>query len=94
MEYIVAYLVGAVIVNGLFAYRIPHEDCRNVFWISLFWPASILVAVLVLCMDAIKWNFDVVKGAKMFGFRRPTNPEAKGFAITVFGQEAQFYKVG
>ncbi len=91
MEMILAYLVGMVVVNAAFAARVPHEDCRIVFLISLFWPVSVALLIVILGLSLIGWEMDVVKGAKIFGFRRPTNPQAKGFALTVLFQEIQFY---
>jgi len=90
---ITSYLVGMALVHGAFAIRCPHEDARNVFLISLFWPISLLMVVLTLGLVMIKWDLELAKGVKCFGFRRPTNPNAKGFAVTVLYQEFQFFKV-
>ena len=91
MEMIVAYLVGVVVLQGLFALRAPHQELRTVFAICLFWPVSIVLIALMFLLGAVKWDFDVAESTKRFGFRKPTNPNAKGFAVTVFGTEFQFY---
>ncbi len=91
MDLITAYLVGMVVVNAAFAARSPHEDCRIVFMISLLWPLSVALLVVIIGLTLIGWELDMVKGTRAFGFRRPTNPAAKGFAITVLYQEIQFY---
>jgi hypothetical protein len=91
MEMIAAYLTGVVVLQGLFAIRAPHEEALTVFVICLFWPVSIVLIALMFLMQAVRWDVDVAEGTKRFGFRKPTNPNAKGFAVTVFGTEFQFY---
>ena len=91
MEMITAYLAGVVALIGLWAWRVPHENIRTVFVLALIWPGSILAILAVLVLNATNWDVDVAKGTKMFGFRKPTNPNARGFAVTVFGTEFQFY---
>ena len=88
-----SYLVGMALVHGAFALRSPHESSRNVFLISLFWPISLLMLILVLTLTVIGWDMDMAKGTKAFSFRRPTNPNVKGFAVTVLYQEFQFFSV-
>jgi hypothetical protein len=93
MEMIVAYLAGVVVLQGLFAIRAPHEEALTVYAICLFWPVSIVLIALMFLLGAVKWDFDVAESTKRFGFRKPTNPNAKGFAVTVFGTEFQFYSM-
>ena len=93
MEMIVAYLVGVVVLQGLFALRAPHQELRTVFAICLFWPASIVLIAFMFLLAAVNWDFDVAESTTRFGFRKPTNPNAKGFAVTVFGTEFQFYSM-
>ncbi len=93
MEMIVAYLVGVVVLAGLFALRAPHEDIRVVFVLSLFWPISVLLIALMFLLSAVGWDIDTAEGTKRFSYRKPTNPNARGFAITVFGTEIQFYSL-
>ena len=93
MEMIVAYLVGVVVLQGLFALRAPHQELRTVFAICLFWPVSIVLIAGMFLLDAVNWDFDVAESTTRFGFRKPTNPNAKGFAVTVFGTEFQFYSM-
>ena len=93
MEIFAAYLTGVVVLQGLFAIRAPHEEARTVYAICLFWPVSIVLIAGMFLLGAVKWDIDVAEGTKRFGYRKPTNPNAKGFALTVFGTEFQFYTV-
>jgi hypothetical protein len=45
----------------------------------------------ITALSAVGWEVEVARGNKRFGFRKPTNPAIRGFAITVFGTEFQFY---
>lgn len=93
MEYATGYLVGAMVLNGMFALRAPHEDCRVVFLLSLFWPLSILLILGTVALTVIGWDMDMARSPKVVYFRKPTNPALKGFAITILFQEFQFYSV-
>lgn len=93
MELIIIYMTGMILLMGMFAWRVPHEDCRIVFLLGLGWPLSILAVVGMIILTAVNWNVEVAKGQKMFGFRKPTNPKARGYAVTIFGTEIQLFKV-
>ena len=93
MEFTTAYLIGIIALIGMFAIRVPYENSRTVFALALMWPLSIVLIIGMMVILAIGWNFDIGSSAKMFGFRRPSNPNARGFAITLFTIEFQFYKV-
>ncbi len=93
MELIVAYLVGIVLLAGLWAMRVPHEDLRVVFVLCLVWPVSIVLIVLMFLLSAVGWEIDSAPSTKRFGFRKPTNTKVRGFAVTVFGTEIQFYSM-
>jgi hypothetical protein len=93
MEMIVAYLVGVVVLQGLFAIRAPREDAPTVFALCLFWPVSIVLIALMFLLQALRWDFDVAESTTRFGYRKPTNPNARGFAVIVFGTEFQFYSM-
>ena len=93
MDYITAYLAGMVLINGMFALRSPHEDLRTVFVLAVFWPVSILAILFMILITATGWDFDVDTNAgKMFNYRKPTNPEVKGFGLCLVGIEFQVYK--
>ena len=95
MDFLTAYATyatGAIFFVGMFAVRVPREDVRIVFALALMWPLSILAILGMVVLNATGWNFEVARGTKMFGFRRPSNPTARGFAITVFTLELQFFK--
>lgn len=93
MTYLTIYLSGIVAMFGFFAWRESTADIRLVFKLSLIWPASIVVAVLIWSLDASGIDIQTAEGSKMFGTRRPTNPNCKGFAVTLFGTEFQFTKL-
>ena len=90
---IVEYLVGVVVLQGLFALRLQHENGRTVFVLSLFWPVSIVLMALLVLMQLVRWDVEVAESTKRFGFRKPTNPKARGFAVTLFNTEFQFYSL-
>jgi hypothetical protein len=93
MDYTTAYLAGMVLINGMFALRSPHEDLRTVFVLALFWPVSILAILFMILIQATGWDFDVDTNAgKLYNFRKPTNPEVKGFGLCLLGVEFQLYK--
>ena len=91
MELITAYLAGVVALIGLWAVRVPHEDVRMVFLLALLWPLSITAILGTMLLNATGWDMDMAKGIKLFSYRKPTNPEVRGFAFTVLYQEFQFY---
>jgi hypothetical protein len=93
MEMIVAYLVGVVVFQGLFAFRSPHVDGLTAFALCICWPVSIVLIAGVFLLDAVGWDIDTAENTKMFGFRKPTNTKVRGFAITLFGTEIQFYSL-
>ena len=93
MELITAYLAGVIVLVGLFAIRAPHEDLRTVFVLALVWPLSILAILFMILIQATGWDFNVDTNAgKMFNYRKPTNPEVKGFGLCLLGVEFQLYK--
>jgi hypothetical protein len=93
MEMIVAYLTGVVVLQGLFAVRAPHQEALTVFAICICWPVSIVLIAFMFLLGAVKWDFDVAESTKRFGYRKPTNPNVRGFAITLFSTEFQFYSM-
>lgn len=96
MDFLTAYAIyatGVILLVGLWAVRVPHEDVRMVFLSAAMWPLSLVAVIVIAILNSVRWDLDIVKGSKMFGFRRPTNPEARGFAVTIFGQEVQVYSV-
>lgn len=92
MDYSTIYMAGVILMAAAFAIRTPYQDLRMVALLSLFWPLTLVFTLFMSIIWAIKWDFDVAASSKMFGFRKPTNPEVTGFAITVFKSELQFWK--
>jgi hypothetical protein len=93
MEIVVAYLVGVVVLQGLFALRAPHQDGLTVFAICICWPVSLVLIAFMFLLSAVNWDIDVAESTKRFGFRKPTNTKVRGFAVTVFNTEFQFYSM-
>ena len=88
------YLAGALTIVGLWAARVPHENVRIVFMLAIMWPLTIVAVLFMIAITATGWDFDVDTNAgKMYNFRRPTNPNAKGFGLCLLGVEFQLYKV-
>ena len=92
MEYAIGYVVSIFVLQAIAAVRTPREDAQIVIFATVFWPLVLLLVAGSFLLDYIGWGFDAVKGAKMFGFRRPTNTEVRGFAITLFYVEFQMWK--
>lgn len=96
MDFLTAYATyttGVIFFVGMFAARVPREDVRIVFLLALLWPLSIVAILGMMALTLVGWDMEMAKGAKVLGFRRPTNPKIKGFAFTVLFQEFQFFKV-
>lgn len=91
MEMITAYMTGIIALIGLWAWRVPHENVRTIFVLAIIWPLSVIAIIGMIVLESTGWAFDFAKNDKMFGFRRPTNINVRGFAVTVFGIEFQFY---
>jgi hypothetical protein len=92
MDMITAYMAGFILVVGAFALRARDVDSRTLFLIAMFWPLSMAFALFVYLLSIVGADLDVQDSERMFGFRRPTNPEVRGFAVTVFYSEVQFWK--
>lgn len=93
MEYAIGYIAIVFVIQAIAAVRTPYESTQTIFVASVFW---IFILPLVACsflLDAIGWSFDVVRSPKWFYFRKPTNPKAKGYALTIFKLELQLFKV-
>ena len=92
MDMITAYMAGFILVVGAFALRARDVESRTLFLIAMFWPLSMAFALFVYLLSIVGADMDVQDSERMFGFRRPTNPEVQGFAVTVFYSEVQFWK--
>lgn len=90
---ITTYLAGVAATVALFAVRTPNTEIRPVALIALGWPVMLPVALLIGGLDAFGYDIDVKFGAKMLGFRKPQNPEVKGFAVSFCTAEVQVWKV-
>ena len=92
MEYAIGYVVSIFVLQAIAAVRTPREDCQVVIFATVFWPLMVVLIAGSFLLDAVGWGFDAVKGAKMFGARKPTNTQVRGFAITLFYVEFQMWK--
>jgi len=91
MDYTTIYMLGFIFTVGAFAIRARDVESRTLFVIAIAWPLSVVFTLLIVLLSMFRWDLDVAESTKTFGFRRPTNPKARGFAVTVFGTEIQFY---
>ena len=92
MNEIMIYMAGVIALAIAFAVRTPYQDLRTVVILSLLWPLSLVVMVFYTMLSVIKWDMDIVKVDKWFGFRKPSNSKATGFAVTIFKNEIQIFK--
>lgn len=92
MELIISYMAGFILVVGAFAVRAPDVESRTLFLIAMSWPLSMSFALFIYLLSLAGTDLDVQDSDKMFGYRKPTNPEVRGFAITVFHSEVRFWK--
>lgn len=92
MEYAIGYIAITFVIQAIAAVRTPYESTQTIFVASVFW---ILILPLVACsfaLDAIGWGFDTSRNDKIVYFRKPTNPNVRGFAVTLLTVEFQFFK--
>ena len=92
MEYAIGYMVSVFVFQAIAAIRTPREDFQVAFVATVFWPFILVLLAGSALLDWTGWGFDMVKGAGMFGARKPTNTEVRGFAVTLFYIEFQMWK--
>ena len=92
MEYAIGYVAVIFVLQAIAAVRTPREDCQVVIFATVFWPLMVVLIASSFALDFADVGFDVVKGAKWFGVRKPTNTEVRGFAITLFRVEFQLWR--
>ena len=93
MEYAIGYVAVIFVLQAMAAFRTPTQDCQVVIIGSIFWPFFLALVAGSFLLDAIGWDFDVVRRDNMFGFRKSPNPNIRGWAITVLKLEFQLYAV-
>ena len=92
MDYLTIYMIGFIVTVGAFAIRARDVESRPLFLIALTWPVSMMFALFILALSLVGADMDVKDSDRMFGFRKSPNPAIKGFAVTVFHSEVQFWK--
>ena len=93
MDYTTIYMVGFIVTVGAFAIRARDVESRTLFLIAISWPLSMAFALFIYLLSIVGADMDVQDSDRMFGYRKSTNPQVKGFAVTVFHSEVQFWKV-
>lgn len=93
MDYSTIYFVGFIVTVGAFAIRARDVESRTLFLIAISWPLSMMFALFIYVLSLVNADMDIKDSDRMFGFRKSPNPQVKGFAITVFHSEVQFWKV-
>lgn len=89
---LIIYMTGVIIMMIASAIRTPYQDIDAAVIISLLWPLSLLVMIILKFMWTMNCDMDIIKIDKWFGYRKATNPKVKGFAITLIKLEFQFWK--
>jgi len=92
MEYAIGYVAVIFVLQAIAAVRTPREDAQVVIFATVFWPLMIVLIAGSFALEFAGVGFDMVKGAKWFGIRRPTNTQVRGFAITLFRVEFQVWR--
>jgi hypothetical protein len=92
MEYAIAYVAVIFVLQAIAAVRTPREDCQVVIFATVFWPLMIVLISASFALEFAGIGFDMTKGAKLFGARKATNPNVRGFAITLFYVEFQMWR--
>ncbi len=93
MVYAIWYVATIFVLQAFIAVRNPHVDVKTFFVSTVFWPFIMLLVAGSFALDAVGWGFDVVRNDKILYFRKPTNPLAKGFAVTLLTFEFQLFKI-
>jgi hypothetical protein len=88
----IIYMAGIIIMMIAFAIRTSNTDIAPALILSVFWPLSILVMIIIKGLWIIKWDIDIVGVNKWFGYRKSTNPKVRGFAIIIFKLEFQLWQ--
>jgi hypothetical protein len=92
MEYAIGYVAVIFVLQALAAVRTPREDCQVVIFATVLWPLMVVLVSASFALEFAGIGFDMVKGAKWFGIRKPTNTQVRGFAITLFRIEIQVWR--
>ena len=92
MEYAIGYVAVIFALQAIAAVRTPREDCQVVIFATVFWPLMVVLISASFALEFAGVGFDMVKGSKWFGIRRPTNTQVRGFAITLFRVEFQVWR--
>lgn len=93
MEYAISYIAIAFVIQASAAVRNPMENTQTVFVASWFWIFILPLVAASFFLDAIGWDFDMVRSPKWIGFRRSSNPQITGYAVSLFKIELQLFKV-
>ena len=89
---VTGYLAGVALMLIFAAFRDPRGEVRAFAILCLAWPLTLLFIIAVNLFELTGWHFDFDKTAKMFGARRATNPQVKGWAVTVLWLEFRVFK--
>ncbi len=93
MEYAIGYVAIIFVLQAITAVRNPYESTQTVFVATVFWPFIMLLVAGSFALDAIGWNFDMVRSPNWIGFRKSPNPKIRGYAVSLFKFELQLFKV-
>ena len=92
MEYAIGYVVVIFALQVFIINRNPHIDARTLLVATLFWPFTLLLVAGAFALEAIGWNFDIVRSPKWIGFRKSPSPMITGYAVSLLKFEFQLFK--
>lgn len=74
------------------AYRLEEESIRAAFWLTILWPATLLLVALVVLLDWIGWRVNIESRPDLSpcGFRRRNG--GRGWAARWLCLELQVWK--
>ena len=92
MEYAIGYIAIAFVIQASAAVRNPMESTQTVFVASWFWILILPLVAASFALDAIGWDFGMVRSTKWIGFRKSPNPQITGYAVSLLKFEFQLFK--
>lgn len=100
MNYLLIYMaIGFVVALLVIKQKLDNEWTEPL--LLVLYPFTLLLLLFFWALEKLGWDMDVAGSTykqqaeipiKCFDFRKPTYPGRKGFAITIFYIEFQFWR--
>lgn len=88
-----AYFAGAFVLLAWMA-LLDRHSLRVAFWLSLLWPATLLLIFIVALFEQFDWHVEIMRhhrpGRSVFGFRRRPG-SGVGWAVRCLWFELQVW---